>query len=280
MKKIISMILILMLSMSMSAAATADSLSTTSTYSEYDAMKDLTTLSTKDLQEKGYSKEEIQDAKEIMNSIKSTLKELKKYDKDELKEAGYSESQIDVITKISDTDIESYSSITDMPKALFGSLSFNLSQNPVYSDEFRIVWSWASKPFYLKEDGIGVAWDNGFRVSSKNIDGYIQYTGGNYAGKYDIQDSAFDIDIEPGEGWSVEFDMVKGNPNIGPTWAYRGDITFTITNPNDEDSLQMVVKYGHGKTTYNVGVSIDALPSVGFSNGVDEAAEIDNIFYW
>lgn len=290
------MVLTLLLTMVIGVYAEGSTVTNKVTFSEYDLVKNYFGKSSKQLLEMGVNKKQIKELTNLEDTIMKKVRELYLLDDKSLIDQGYSQQQIDAIrsintkflndskTRFSGLDIPSNSEILSSVevRGLFGNVDMNVDANDFFSGDNIYVWfdwSWDGKPFVLHTDGIGFAWDGGFRASSNDIEAEINYVDGNNSGSKNISRS--DMDIVAGAGWGFDIRMATGPAHTTPAWAKNGSGSFWLSNPDNEQSIQMVWKYGH--STYNITgacVDIKGTLSIGFSRGVEEMYEDERIWSW
>jgi hypothetical protein len=291
MKRIVSMAICLIMLFSITSFAKEDVSTNVVTVSEYDAIKDVIGKNSTELVDMGYTKEQSLELLENLKETENTIRSLMTYDAGKLKELGYNQKQIKSL-KLLNNSLSSTKAFKDISqntsilinravKGIFGSVSMECIKPVKMTGWYlgRIKWQWSGKPLMMIEEGIGIAWDSGFRAESKQTIVQINYVDGHSAGtKYNFKT---DIEVVPGAGLKVKFppnrqDVYK--PGTTPAWAKSGEIGFKLTNPTNSSSIQMVAKYGHTTIGFGIGIDIKGTPNVGFSLGTETMAKTDDIF--
>lgn len=261
----------------------------TTKISEYDAIKKYSDKTYEELIDMGFDSERANELLNLETTVMQKIEELKTYDDKTLRKLGYSERQIDALNTMKlDSQIASYSmesnetSIDIVPMGLFGDVYMSniidWSKTTSTKAYFDYSWYWDGRPLTTAIDGIGFAWDGGFRVSSSDIYGYVTYIDGYDSGtKAVVRD---DVNIFAGAGWGHEFKMLTIPPSQGVgAWAQSGYGHYEITNPNNKSSIQIVWKYGHSTISIpSVGIAIVGAPSISFALTVEEMVEGDKIW--
>lgn len=259
------------------------------TLSEYDLLEPYLDKSFDELLDMGLSDEEANNILEIESNIISQLKEYSSLEAKQLEDKGFSDQQINAIkeeipsilesneidkSRSSDEDI---SLIKRMPRSSWADLKLTCSYIGKRSSDkyaFEYTWSWSGRPFVEMTDTVSFAWDNGFRVSSGDLGGTVRYC--------DIQDHTLqvsllerdDIEISPGQGFRAKFKM--SGPNS--TFAKNGYGNFLLTNPNKKKSIQMVWAYGHSTYSFGGFCLNVGYPSISINNGAEKMCEGDRVF--
>lgn len=113
-------------------------------------------------------------------------------------------------------------------------------------------FTWDTKPFFLGNDGIALAWSDDFTLSSSKMSLY--YTGTIYNGYYNSQASLSGVAPEKGVGY--KFPLTYGNNY--PSSLKSGRIDAEIYKTSGTGSANVTLKYVHTK----IGIGS---PSFGFS---------------
>ncbi|QXM05491.1 hypothetical protein [Crassaminicella indica] len=140
--------------------------------------------------------------------------------------------------------------------------------------KFKFNWIWNGRPFVMSTDTVAFAWDDKFRISSRDVSCDIRYSNGgwNYTRDFD------DVEVKPGTGFRASFNMMDMPKKQNDAYAKQGIGYFKITNPKNLSDIQIVWKYGHSTFSFggfclNVGWS-----SISANKGTEVMDRGDKVF--
>lgn len=264
-KRIFTIAFSLVLLLSNTAFAESNNSSKTIVVNEYSLVKELKTLSDKELKDKGLTEQDIKKIKSA--DFSKYIAELAKLDENDLEAKGYNQKKIEIIKNFKGTEEEMI--------ALAATLTLNTSifasgaSSSFSYVTFDISYNWSSMPFWTLTDYIGIAWSDGFYTDINNSYLTVTYRWNN--GLSDDYESYSPI-VEPGAGSKFSIGMGAFIEGVG-CYAKSGSGKVKAYYPGLKRSMEYVVAYGHTIiTTAGAGISMKGAPSISFKGMTYEQA--------
>ncbi|QHI73090.1 pre-mRNA-splicing factor CWC21 [Aminipila terrae] len=284
-KKVFSIFLTLALSLSMGVTSFASSndLSSDSdvcksfSINEYDVVTELRSNSDQDLEEKGYSEDEI---KEIRSDEyeQDLLKRSQLSDSELKSEFNYNEEQIEVLKNYEGEPIQEVPEMRAVAATCNGTVSC-----PTASSEFiyiKLNWKWTTAPSFRTVDAAAVRWKgtdtggNPLNVALNNnaSNSYCTVNYVYFAGEKPSTSvkKALTVTDSYGKAYS-DFAMTKISNGDINQWAKSGELQIKVDKTGTKPIKEVAVCFSYGHSTVSasgVSVSWPAGFSISFSSGV------------
>ncbi|SHI07848.1 hypothetical protein [Clostridium grantii] len=255
--KFVNLVLSIMLSclILMPTTALASSNSNTITINEYEQYKSLKELKDFELEELGYTKEDIKEFKNL--DYKKELKDRSKLSKEQLKNMGYSDEKIN--------GLKSYDGSEEQTSTLSATLSLSSNIYSASATKYKVNfnWAWSSAPIFWGNDVVGCAW-SGTNPSSQPMN--LAYSSNSYhtiyykwtdTGKTYSQTGAITRLNDYG---LVAMHFSEGT-NLGEgigTYAYKGSGRIEVNTINSATSQEICMRFEYGHNTIGLKPSVSA----------------------